>query len=91
MRRMTAQLCIAAVLVGVAVMAAADPADAQNRRWCTQRGAGSWGFPDCSYDTFEQCRASASGTGRFCTTNSWYVNPQPSPRPKQKVRRRYRQ
>ena len=64
-------------LVGVAAALATsvEPSYAQNRRFCTQRPVGSWGFPNCAYDTFEQCRATASGTGAYCTSNSWYVEP----------------
>jgi hypothetical protein len=66
-----------AVLAAVAAFAAGvEPSQAQNRRFCTERPIGSWGFPNCAYDTMEQCRATASGTGAYCTSNSWYVEPQ---------------
>jgi hypothetical protein len=28
---------------------------------------------DCSFDTYEQCLASASGLRRFCDTNPFYT------------------
>jgi len=61
----------------VALLAATSSSDAQfSRRYCTFGGGpGSSGEPDCSYDTFEQCRASASGLGRYCGENPHYVQP----------------
>ena len=64
---------VSGLLAGVALLfATAHPSEAQNRRWCTERGVGSWGFPNCAYDTYEQCAATASGLGLHCTTNPWY-------------------
>ena len=59
----------------VALLAAIPSSDAQfSRRYCTFGGGpGSSGEPDCSYDTFEQCRASASGLGRYCGENPEYL------------------
>jgi len=78
------------VIVSVAVAAVlatgVEPSFAQNRRFCTERSIWSWGFPNCAYDTFEQCRATASGTGAYCTSNPWYVEPQkPAKRTKKRV------
>ena len=70
------RVILIAVLTVVAVFATSvEPSQAQNRRFCTDRGAFSWGVPNCVYDTWEQCRATASGTGAFCTENSFYVAP----------------
>ena len=60
----------------VAILAANAPSGyAQesffNKRYCTVGGRGGSGMPDCSYNTWEQCRASASGLGRYCTENSF--------------------
>jgi Protein of unknown function (DUF3551) len=85
----TMLLAIAAAAVGLAVMASLQPADAQNRRWCTERPAGSFGFPDCSYDTYWQCHQTALGTGRFCVTNPWLGRTQTAPQPRTRYRRRY--
>ena len=52
------------------VMTSTEPASAQNRRWCTQSRSG---FPICAYDTFEQCRAAASGTGAYCVENPEWI------------------
>jgi hypothetical protein len=46
-----------------------------NDRYCTMPGGGSWGgsgVADCSYNTWEQCRASARGLGRYCTENPFW-------------------
>ncbi|HEY7299718.1 MAG TPA: DUF3551 domain-containing protein [Xanthobacteraceae bacterium] len=82
-------LAIAAAALGLAALATTHPADAQNRRWCTEKPAGSWGFPDCSYDTYWQCHQSALGTGRFCVTNPWLGRAQTRPQPRYRYRRPY--
>ena len=46
---------------------------------------GDAGGSSCYFATLEQCRASVSGVGGFCTDNPWY-NPLPPPKPR-KVRR----
>jgi hypothetical protein len=64
-------MMMAAGLVGVALVggAGASPALAgYDYPWCVQgRGVGYPG--DCSYQTFEQCRASASGRNAGCGVN----------------------
>jgi hypothetical protein len=79
-------ILIATVAVVAAFATSVEPGHAQNRRFCTQRPAGSWGFPNCAYDTFEQCRATASGTGAYCTSNPWYVEPEKPMKGKKKKR-----
>jgi len=61
-----------------AVLALGVPSgDAQesffSKRYCLSGGERS-GVPDCSYNTWEQCRGSASG-GRYCGENPFYVEP----------------
>ncbi len=65
------RLIVIGLLTFAAVLAAAiEPSSAQfNNRFCAQGGRGGSGEPDCSYNTWEQCRAAASGTGRYCTEN----------------------
>jgi Protein of unknown function (DUF3551) len=66
MRFIVVGLIIAAGALG----SSAQPASAQfNDRYCTQGGLGGFGGMDCAYHTWEQCLASASGTGRHCTEN----------------------
>jgi hypothetical protein len=71
-----------------ALMTAPQPAQAffrnYNEAWCAQMGDG---INDCSYFTWQQCRAAASGTGNFCYQNPLYVGPAETPKAK---RKRYR-
>ena len=43
-------------------------AQAQNYPFCLVSGPGPG---DCKYDTYEQCMATASGTGKYCQPNYW--------------------
>jgi hypothetical protein len=52
-----------------------------NEAWCAQMGDG---IEDCSYYTWQQCRAAASGTGNFCFANPRYV-----PQQQRKSKRKY--
>jgi hypothetical protein len=60
---------IAALLVaGAATLAGSTPAAAIDYPWCVQgRGIGIPG--DCSYTSYGQCMASASGRGLYCNVN----------------------
>jgi hypothetical protein len=63
---------VAAILalsgIGVVGLAGSSPAMAYDYPWCVQgRGVGVPG--DCSYETIEQCRASASGRAVYCNIN----------------------
>jgi Protein of unknown function (DUF3551) len=41
-------------------------------RYCLQYGG--WGYPgNCEFSTYEQCEASASGTGAGCSENPQYL------------------
>jgi hypothetical protein len=52
----------------IAAMATAGPAAAYDYPWCAQgRGVGIPG--DCSYRTYGQCMASASGRNLYCNVN----------------------
>jgi hypothetical protein len=64
-----ASLIIAALLAaGAATLAGATPAAAIDYPWCVQgRGIGIPG--DCSYTSYAQCMASASGRGLYCNVN----------------------
>jgi hypothetical protein len=53
---------------GVATLATSAPAAAYDYPWCVQgRGVGIPG--DCSYQTYAQCEASASGRALYCNSN----------------------
>ena len=59
---------VALSAAGVATLATSAPAAAYDYPWCVQgRGVGIPG--DCSYQTYGQCQASASGRGLYCNSN----------------------
>ena len=52
----------------IAMVAGSSPAAAYDYPYCVQgRGVGVPG--DCSYSTYAQCMASASGRGLYCNIN----------------------
>jgi hypothetical protein len=56
------------VAAGVATIAGATPAAAIDYPWCIQ--GGGWGVPgDCSYRSYAECAASASGRLVYCNIN----------------------
>ena len=64
------------LIVGLTVNAPSGYADAGsffNKRYCAAGGSslGS-SIADCSFSTLDQCRASAAGTGRYCSENSFW-------------------
>ena len=66
MRQITLALIAAA---GVASVATSTPAAAQSDTWCLQ--GREIGIPgDCSFSTYAQCQASASGRDGTCNVNS---------------------
>jgi hypothetical protein len=59
---------IAVLAAGAATFAGSAPAAAYDYPYCVQgRGVGVPG--DCSYQTYAQCMASASGRGVYCNVN----------------------
>ena len=78
------------LMLGVAVtslvLAAATPSHARDYKYCMYRDMMDGG--DCSYETYEQCRASASGRIGDCRINPrWAFLPQPQPRAYKKYRK----
>ena len=68
------------ILAGLAVavaLLAAHAASAQNttRPYCIRDGHGGPGMWDCSYYSWQQCLASASGAGGTCWENPNYRGP----------------
>ena len=56
------------LVAGFAMTGAPRPAAAQDYAWCVV-GAGE-GYPgDCSYTSYGQCQASASGRRAWCNVN----------------------
>lgn len=62
------------VVVAAAAMAASSASRAQNYPWCSNfhDGAGT----NCGFSTYEQCMATARGSGGYCAPNDLYVAPQ---------------
>jgi hypothetical protein len=71
MRIIRSGLVVAAV--AAVALAASSPARAQNYPWCSNfhDGAGT----NCGFSTYEQCMATARGTGGYCAPNNMYVAP----------------
>jgi len=66
--RNTMLAMMALLAAGAATAAGTGPAAAYDYPWCAQgRGVGIPG--DCSYQTYGQCRASASGRDLYCNVN----------------------
>jgi len=59
------------VLFSVIAGGAIDGAKADPYRWCAQY-SGRGGGTNCGFVTWEQCRATVSGAGGFCSLNPWY-------------------
>jgi uncharacterized protein DUF3551 len=59
---------MALAAAGIALLASPAPAAAYDYPWCVQ--ARGFGYPgDCSYQTYAQCMASASGRYASCNVN----------------------
>jgi hypothetical protein len=59
---------LALLSAGFATVATSGPAAAYDYPWCIQ--GGGVGIPgDCSYQSYDQCMASASGRRVYCNIN----------------------
>jgi hypothetical protein len=59
---------LALLAAGAAAIAGSGPAAAIDYPWCIQ--GGGWGVPgDCSYRSYAECIASASGRRVYCNVN----------------------
>ena len=59
---------LAVAAAGAATLAGSGPAAARDYPYCV-RGAG-YGYPgDCTYTSYAQCQASASGRRAYCDVN----------------------
>jgi hypothetical protein len=63
-------------LILAILVAAQITARAQNWPWCSlfHDGAGT----NCGFSSYEQCMATARGSGGFCVPNNLYVKPHPA-------------
>ena len=85
---------IALATMMVALAAGVQPGSADPRPYCLQGSSGSpgGGMLDCSYQTWEQCRASISGGRDYCMVNpalAWRAQQHPRPVQQHRVRERY--
>ncbi len=66
-------------IVGIGLICSAAPACAQtydpNYPVCMQVIALNINYPDCSFVSMEQCKASASGRAGYCFVNPYFSNP----------------
>jgi hypothetical protein len=63
-------IAMTTLAAGVATLATTAPAAAYDYPWCVV--AKGWGYPgDCSYQTYAQCMASASGRYAYCNVNPY--------------------
>jgi hypothetical protein len=79
----------AAILELLAIGATAainvPPAQARELPFCMKGQGIADAHGDCSYATYEQCAASASGRYNYCDTNPFYVGrPAPAPAPQRR-------
>jgi hypothetical protein len=66
--RIVTSVLLAVIAAGAATLAGSAPAAAYDYPWCVQgRGVGIPG--DCSYQSYAQCMASASGRAVYCNIN----------------------
>jgi Protein of unknown function (DUF3551) len=67
------------VLAGCVVMLCGvsfDTAKADPYPWCAEyTGGGLGGSSNCYFMTLQQCQATVSGVGGYCTQNSYYTGP----------------
>lgn len=77
--RKTMFAILTVLAAGTATLAGTAPAAAHDYPWCVQ--GKDVGYPgDCSYTTYQQCQASASGRYASCGINprvAFGVRPQP--------------
>jgi hypothetical protein len=61
-----------AVLLTILAGSAFDTARADPYRWCAVMGNSDSIGTNCYFMTLEQCNATVSGNGGFCTHNNFY-------------------
>jgi hypothetical protein len=67
-------LLLAAVAVGAmaSIGAVSTPAEARDYPFCIKGSDYLGGLGDCSFDTYQQCQATASGRMAYCDANPYY-------------------
>jgi hypothetical protein len=65
------------------------PAQARDYPFCIKFKSYAGPRGDCSFDTYQQCLATASGRLAWCDTNPYFVYPEPRVAYPRKPRRHY--
>jgi hypothetical protein len=84
------RVLLALILVGAASTSGAVPAAARDYPFCIKGCDFGAGRGDCSFSSYQQCQATASGRVAYCDANPYYTayaEPQSNRRPVS--RRRY--
>lgn len=82
------KLALGIVVTGLTTLFAAVPSQARDYKYCLYRDMMDGG--DCSFESYEQCRASASGRAADCRLNPrWIYAPQRTVKKSKKRRSSY--
>jgi hypothetical protein len=82
---------LAAVAVGTLASVGMTPSPVQARDYpfCIKGDDFGGGIGDCSFDSYKQCLATASGRKAYCDVNPFYASPKQSAVAYPKNRRRH--
>jgi hypothetical protein len=74
---MMRHLLLAAVALGAvaSIAIAPSPVQARDYPFCIKGADYDNSIGDCSFDSYEQCQATASGRRAYCDSNPFYVSP----------------
>jgi Protein of unknown function (DUF3551) len=77
-------------LIAIGLMAAIDAASAGNLPFCIKGCDFGGGAGDCSFSTYQQCQATASGRDATCAANPYFnANAELLPDRSRQARRKY--
>ena len=65
-------LLVSMVTIGLLTSLSASPAAAEDGAFCINGFNYDGGLGDCSYSSYAQCEATASGTANSCLANPYY-------------------
>ena len=74
-------IVVATLVLNALALAVSMPAQAYGTRhaFCLQGGEFYQGLNNCTFDTYEQCLATASGQNMQCLANPYYDGPSDDP------------
>ena len=75
------KIVVAVLMAGALLLSAVPTAHAYGTRhaFCLQGGEFYQGLNNCTFDTYEQCQATASGQNMQCMANPYYDGPSDDP------------